>query len=85
MLSVTFVNNTSAVIHVKVTNDNETSGTSAFFYDIASGKSDTWARHEWQIAYVLRDDTGLTEMFVTKPGNTYQIERISGAGLVAAK
>lgn len=82
MSNVTFVNDTSAVIHVRITNDNESSGTSTSFYDIDSGNSGTWGRNNWQIAFVLRDDTGGTETFVVKLGSTYQIASISGAALV---
>ncbi|KAI0791756.1 hypothetical protein C8Q75DRAFT_805358 [Abortiporus biennis] len=70
MGSVTFVNNTSSTIHIRV---STTGSGDEHFFDIAPGRSDRWGRDDWQVAWVLRDDNGRTETYVVKPGSTYQI------------
>ncbi|KAI0791754.1 hypothetical protein C8Q75DRAFT_756105 [Abortiporus biennis] len=70
MGSVTFVNNTSSTIHIRV---STTGSGNVGFFDISPGRSDTWGRDDWQVAWILRDDNGQTETLVVKPGNTYQI------------
>ncbi|KAL4243788.1 hypothetical protein ABKN59_010741 [Abortiporus biennis] len=70
MGTVTFVNNTSATIHVRV---SSTGSGNQHFFDISRGSSSDWARDDWQVAWVLRDDTGRTETYVVKPGSTYKI------------
>ena len=68
--TVTIINETSADIHARVT--ATTAGMIAFF-DISPGESESWLRSDWQVAFVLRDDTGATETLVVKAGSTYTI------------
>ncbi|KAL4244238.1 hypothetical protein ABKN59_010470 [Abortiporus biennis] len=70
---ITFVNNTFATIHIRVSIG--TGKGSDGFFDIAAGKSDSWGRDDWQVAWVLRDDHGQTETLIVQPGFTYQIVR----------
>lgn len=69
--SVTIINETSADIHARVT--TTASGGNVGFYDISPGESEWWWRSDMQVAFVLRDDTGATETFVVKAGETYTI------------
>jgi hypothetical protein len=69
-ISVSITNHTQADIHVRVT----TTGVgSQYYYDLPPGSSESWIRSEWQVAFILRDDTGATETLVVKPGNTYTV------------
>ena len=67
---ISIINQTLADIHVRVTAGG---GGSEYFYDVTPGNSESWLRITWQVAFVLRDDTGTTETFVVKPGSTYNI------------
>lgn len=69
---ITITNETLADIHARVTT---TGGGGEDFYDLAPGASESWLRTAWQVAFVLRDDTGATETFVVKPGDTYIISQ----------
>ena len=63
-------NDTGSYIHVRVTTTG--SGNQSFF-DIKPGNTENWSRDDWQVAFVLRDDNGQTEVYVVKPGDTYNI------------
>ncbi|KAG0256260.1 hypothetical protein DFQ27_005797 [Actinomortierella ambigua] len=70
--AVTIVNHTPAEIHARVTTTSD-GMVSEDFYDISPGNSESWLRSAWQVAFILRDDTGNTETLVVKPGITYTI------------
>ncbi|KAF9158804.1 hypothetical protein DFQ26_007210 [Actinomortierella ambigua] len=71
--ALTIVNHTPAEIHVSVSVNDELWGGAISFYDILPGDSESWGRSHWQIATILRDDTGATEVMVVKPTETYDI------------
>ncbi|KAG2363020.1 hypothetical protein BDR07DRAFT_1484108 [Suillus spraguei] len=70
-------NKSSYTISVRITADNENGSTS--FFDIKPGQGDTWARSNWQVAFVLRDSTNLkpssndAKTLVVRPGVAYTI------------
>ena len=64
-------NNTSRAIHIRVTNEGDNGN--IHFFDVNSGATESWGRLCWQIATVLRDDNGKTEVFVVKPGEAYTV------------
>lgn len=64
MGTISISNETADVIHVRVTNTG--SGTQVFA-DVNAGAVESWTRDYWEVATVLRDDTGATVEFVVKP------------------
>jgi len=70
MATIYIQNNTSGVIHVRVTLTG--SGTQGFD-DIQPGQTESWDRDYWEVAFVLRDDNANTEEFVVKPGQNYVV------------
>ncbi|KAI6159837.1 hypothetical protein EDD17DRAFT_1608162, partial [Pisolithus thermaeus] len=69
---VTVVNNTTAMIHVRITGEGEPNAGVAF-YPIDAQKADTWARQHMQVGYVYREDNKKTEVHVVIPGYTWII------------
>ncbi|KIM64117.1 hypothetical protein SCLCIDRAFT_115773 [Scleroderma citrinum Foug A] len=72
MGTVTIFNNTSDKIYVRVTADGESGGNESFAL-IESGDSEYWSRSDYQVVFVLRNDTGATEVFTVIPGNNYTV------------
>ncbi|OJA12647.1 hypothetical protein AZE42_07957 [Rhizopogon vesiculosus] len=68
MGTITINNRTSSAIHVRITPGG--SSDEERFFDINPGGSENWGRGHWQVCFVLRDDTGETETFVVKPGDS---------------
>jgi hypothetical protein len=66
------LNNTSDMIHVRVTATGESGSES--FVDIAPQDSAAWDRNNWQVAFVLRDDDGSTTTLVVQPSYGYPIQ-----------
>lgn len=71
MGAVVIKNNTSRVIHVRVTAYKDNG--QEYFMEIQPEASEKWDRANWQVAFALRDDNGKTETFVVKPNNTYLV------------
>jgi hypothetical protein len=64
MGTISINNSTPDVIHIRVTLTG--SGTQVFS-DVNSGDTESWTRDYWEVALILRDDTGTTVEFVVKP------------------
>lgn len=67
---ISITNQTPADIHVRVTT---TGSASESFYGVAPGNTESWSRSYWEVAFILRNDTGATETLVVKPDNSYTI------------
>ncbi|KAI0919731.1 hypothetical protein AcW1_003097 [Taiwanofungus camphoratus] len=81
MPNVTFINNTTAVIHVRLTNDGEAAGEAAGdanFFDIPVGGAAVRVRNQRQVAFVFREDAGYPAVFMAQPGLIYPISKRTG-------
>jgi len=60
-------------IHVRVTAANGDTGNEGFF-EILTGKSESWARNQWQVAFIYLEQDESTHVVVLKPGANHQVK-----------
>ena len=74
IMAIKVYNHTTDSIHLNITKDYEDpNATSAKFYDIAAGGSDSWNRTQTQVLTVYRKTTDATEVRVVFPGTEVHI------------